>query len=142
MGEGGDKEGQRKEPSRVHSNWWLLDWSKLHKQGHNGIILLILSLAWWGQSICNASAGNGLGAGEAALEANTVWQFMVDNIKWVLQDILTQGWTGMEGLTMREEEAVREEAEATRVKKGSIPGKQKKTGVPQKEKAAARGKKR
>ncbi|KAJ7895628.1 hypothetical protein B0H14DRAFT_2558683 [Mycena olivaceomarginata] len=123
-------------------NWWLLDWSKLHKRGHNSIILLILGLVWWGQSICNASTGDRLGAGEAALEANTVWQFMVDDIKWVLRDVLTQGRIGMEGLTMREEEAAREEAEATRVKNGSVLGKQKKTGAPQKEKAAARGKKR
>jgi hypothetical protein len=137
----GDDEGQKKEPSRVGSDWWSLDWIKLHKRGRNGIVLLVLGLAWLGQSICNAAAGDGLGAGEAALEANKVWQFMVDDIAWVLRDVLTQGRTGMEVL------AAREEVEAKRAKKGSAKTKGKKpaaskTAAPQKEKEASRGKKR
>jgi hypothetical protein len=137
----GDDEGQKKEPSRVGSDWWSLDWIKLHKRGRNGIVLLVLGLAWQGQSICNAAVGDGLGAREAALEANKVWQFMVDDIAWVLRDVLTQGRTGMEVL------AAREEVKAKRAKKGLAKMKGKKpaaskTAAPQKEKEASRGKKR
>jgi hypothetical protein len=140
----GDAEGQRKEPSRVSSDWWLLDWNKLHKRGWNGVVLLILGLAWWGQSICNAAAGDGLGAGEAALDANTVWKFMVDDIEWALQDTLTQGRTGTETLVAREAQEARGEVEVKALKKGSAMGKGKKakTVAPQKEKAASTGNKR
>jgi hypothetical protein len=78
----GNGEGQKKEPIHIHSDWWLPDWTKLHKQGCNSIVFLVLGLAWQGQSVCNAAAGDGLGAGEGALEANKVWQFMVDDIVW------------------------------------------------------------
>ncbi|KAJ7719869.1 hypothetical protein B0H14DRAFT_3521139 [Mycena olivaceomarginata] len=133
--------GRRRSRSRVSSDWWSLDWIKLHKRGRNGIVLLVLGLAWQGQSICNAAAGDGLGAGEAALEANKVWQFMVEQHRVVLRDVLTQGRTGMEVL------AAREEVEAKRAKKGSAKTKGKKpaaskTAAPQKEKEASRGKKR
>ncbi|KAJ7829804.1 hypothetical protein B0H14DRAFT_3465340 [Mycena olivaceomarginata] len=92
----GEGEGKNKEPSHIASKFWMLDWQKLHKRGRNGVILLLLGLAWWGQSICNGAAGDGLGARKAALAANDIWQFMVDDVTWVLEAVLMQGWTEME----------------------------------------------
>jgi hypothetical protein len=93
-----------KEPGRVRG--WTGDWAKLHKRGRNGPVLLILGLAWWGQSICNAAAAAGLGAGEATLETNAVWNLLVDDIQWALAHVLTQDRVVMEAWSKdREEEA-------------------------------------
>ncbi|KAJ7360902.1 hypothetical protein DFH08DRAFT_951538 [Mycena albidolilacea] len=97
----GDGEGQQKEPSRTPSDFWSLDWTKLHKRGCNG-----LCCSSW------ASHGDGLGAEDAALAANVVWQLMVDDLKWALADVLTQDRTAMEAWDAEKEEERREEMEA------------------------------
>ncbi|KAJ7748996.1 hypothetical protein B0H14DRAFT_3167024 [Mycena olivaceomarginata] len=143
----GDGEGQLKKPSRTSSDCWSLHWTKLRKRGHNGPVLLVLGLAWWGQKICNAATGGGLGAEDTVLAANMVWQLMVDDIKWVLADILMQDRSAMETWG-KEQECREEEGEkkgeewATAAKKTAAqndkgrkaPGKAKKS-VPAKEKA-------
>ncbi|KAJ7788351.1 hypothetical protein B0H13DRAFT_2395055 [Mycena leptocephala] len=46
--------------------------------------LLVLALAWWGQAISNTGVGDGIGGGEAALAAAGDWNFMVEELAWVL----------------------------------------------------------
>ncbi|KAF8192866.1 hypothetical protein K438DRAFT_1969980 [Mycena galopus ATCC 62051] len=86
----GEAERHHWEASRVRTDFWSIDWGKLGKRGRNGVVLPILGLAWWGQSICNAAVGEGLGAGEAALEANLLWQLMVEDVGWFLKEVLPQ----------------------------------------------------
>ncbi|KAJ7663694.1 hypothetical protein B0H14DRAFT_3539859 [Mycena olivaceomarginata] len=104
----GDGDSQTKEPGRVQG--WTGDWAKLQKRGRNGPVLLILGLAWWGQAICNAAAADGPGAGEAALEANAVWNLLVNDIQWALAHVLTQDCNAMEAWEKDREEEAREMA--------------------------------
>ncbi|KAF8145018.1 hypothetical protein K438DRAFT_2028941 [Mycena galopus ATCC 62051] len=119
----GEAEGRQKEPSRIVTDFWSVDWGKLQKRGRNGVILLILGLAWWGQSVCNAAAGDGIGAGEAALEALKPWQLMVDDMRWVLEEVLTQG--KMDGVDAERERILLEgemaggQSEAAKEKEGA-----------------------
>jgi hypothetical protein len=53
----GEGKGKNKEPSHIASKFWMLDWQKLHKRGWNGVILLLLGLAWWGQYLQWGSGG-------------------------------------------------------------------------------------
>jgi hypothetical protein len=86
----GEAEDSHWEASRIHTDFWSIDWGKLGKRGRNGMVLLILGLAWWGQSVCNAAVGEGLGAGEVALQTNQLWQLMVEDVWWVLKEVLPQ----------------------------------------------------
>ncbi|KAJ7716491.1 hypothetical protein B0H14DRAFT_3522254 [Mycena olivaceomarginata] len=104
----GNGDGQTKEPGRVRG--WTGDWARLHRRGRNGPVLLILGLAWWGQAIYNAAAADGLGAGEAALEASAVWNLLVNDMQWVLACVLTQDRDAMEAWEKGREEEAREMA--------------------------------
>jgi hypothetical protein len=59
-------------------------WGRLDHHGRNGLSLLVLALAWWGQAISNTGVGDGIGGGEAALVAAGDWNFMVEELAWVL----------------------------------------------------------
>ncbi|KAK7048773.1 hypothetical protein R3P38DRAFT_3175027 [Favolaschia claudopus] len=107
-------------PSRIARAFWVLDWCKLHKRGRNGPVLLLLGLAWWGQSICNAAAGDGLGAEKTALEKNELWNLLADDVCWVLTDVLTQSRATME-LAEAEKAREAEEAEQERVAAKKAP---------------------
>ncbi|KAJ7797239.1 hypothetical protein B0H14DRAFT_3493972 [Mycena olivaceomarginata] len=61
-------EGEKSEASRVQSDFFIHDWIKLH----------------------------GIGADDAALAANKLWQLMVEDITWVLKDVLTQDHAAVE----------------------------------------------
>jgi hypothetical protein len=61
------------------------EWVMLEVAGNNGLILVVQALVWWGQVIANAAAGEGLGAGEAALAAHTEWQYMLGDIMYALE---------------------------------------------------------
>ncbi|KAJ6477687.1 hypothetical protein C8R45DRAFT_934345 [Mycena sanguinolenta] len=112
----GDGDGQSREPTRTALGW-SRDWARLQKRGRNGPALLLLGLAWWGQALCNAAAGDGLGAGEAALAANVVWNLLVDDVQWVLVHVLTQDRDAMEAWEKeRETELEEERQEAGREK--------------------------
>ncbi|KAJ6447455.1 hypothetical protein C8R45DRAFT_1115862 [Mycena sanguinolenta] len=52
--------------------------------GRNGLGLLVLTLAWWGQMIWNDGVVEGIGGGEAVLARNTEWNFMVEDLAWAL----------------------------------------------------------
>ncbi|KAJ7173831.1 hypothetical protein C8R46DRAFT_1215745 [Mycena filopes] len=59
-------------------------WACLRQGGDNGVLLVLLGLTWWGQSIVSAAAGEGLGAGEAALASNKEWQFLLGDVLYAL----------------------------------------------------------
>ncbi|KAF8197799.1 hypothetical protein K438DRAFT_1967359 [Mycena galopus ATCC 62051] len=103
-------EGKKKEASRKASDFFSLTWSKLFKRGRNGVVLLILGLAWWGQSICNAAAKDGLGAEAVALASDELWGLLVEDIRWALDDVLTQGRAQMEAGDARRAREGNEEA--------------------------------
>ncbi|KAJ7494553.1 hypothetical protein B0H11DRAFT_1910568 [Mycena galericulata] len=92
----GDKEGEEKEPSREWKRFWTGEWSRLRSTGRNGPMLLILGLAWWGQTIWNAGAADGLGGGDAALAAAADWQLLVKDVHGVITGRLTQGRAAMD----------------------------------------------
>ncbi|KAJ6448971.1 hypothetical protein C8R47DRAFT_1210026 [Mycena vitilis] len=121
-GEGQDREPQEREPSGK-KKFWSGDWCRLNCRGRNGPMLVILGLAWWGQAICNAAAGDGLGAGEAALTANATWQLMVRDVRVVLANVLTQGRAAMDAVSDAEETA-EEGAKETEGKSAGGGGKQ------------------
>ncbi|KAJ7248271.1 hypothetical protein B0H12DRAFT_1072714 [Mycena haematopus] len=60
-------------------------WTMMAASGDNGMVLVVQALTWWGQSVVSAAAGEGLGAGEAALAANAEWQFMLEDVIYVLE---------------------------------------------------------
>jgi hypothetical protein len=105
----------------------------LGKRGRNGTVLLILGLAWWGQSVCNAAVGEGLGEGEMALQTNQLWQLMVEDVWWVLKEVLPQPQMAKADAE-RERLLLLDEASEERVKEGGKrkkgKGKTKKTGAP------------
>ncbi|KAJ6459370.1 hypothetical protein C8R47DRAFT_1226660 [Mycena vitilis] len=113
----GDGEGMLKEPDRTQ-RFWSGDWARLQQCGRNGPMLIVLGLAWWGQSICNAAAGDGLGAGEAALAASTDWQFLVEDLKWVFDTVLYRDRAALDAWELEKkaeaeaEKAAEAEAEA------------------------------
>ncbi|KAJ6479769.1 hypothetical protein C8R45DRAFT_1101213 [Mycena sanguinolenta] len=49
---------------------------KMNSAGRNGLGLLVLTLAWWGQTIWNGGVVDGIGGGESALARNAEWNFM------------------------------------------------------------------
>lgn len=55
-----------------------------------------MGLAWWGQDIRNGAAADGIGADDAALAANELWQLMVEDVTWVLKEILTKDRVAVE----------------------------------------------
>jgi hypothetical protein len=59
-------------------------WGRLQNYGRNGLGLLVLALAWWGQSIWNAGVADGMDGGDAALAACADWNFMVIEMAWVM----------------------------------------------------------
>ncbi|KAF8156445.1 hypothetical protein K438DRAFT_2075417 [Mycena galopus ATCC 62051] len=97
-----------KDPPRQHTreNGWL----RLHYRCQNGPIPLVLGLAWWGQSICNAAATDGLGAEEVALADNKLWQLIIADVEWVLVHVLTQLRLAMEEWTAKRDAEAAEEA--------------------------------
>ncbi|KAK7029762.1 hypothetical protein R3P38DRAFT_2775191 [Favolaschia claudopus] len=111
--------GDMEKLSRTVRDFWVLDWCKLQKQGRNGPALL-------GQSIRNAAAADGLGAEDTALEKNELWNFLVEDVCWVLTDVLTQSRETMEKAAAEkaiEEREAQEEAEQARSgKKGEGEG--------------------
>ncbi|KAJ7439841.1 hypothetical protein FB451DRAFT_1191917 [Mycena latifolia] len=72
----------REDPARA----WV-DWTGLRVRGDNGVILVVLGLMWWGQAIVNKAAGDGLGAGEAALRDEKQWQYMLGDVLWGVREI-------------------------------------------------------
>ncbi|KAJ6461988.1 hypothetical protein C8R47DRAFT_1225622 [Mycena vitilis] len=66
-----------------------IHWSLLDVSGRNGQTLLVLTLAWWGQTIWNAGVGDGMGGGEAALEAAADWKLLVEDMTWALEMLAT-----------------------------------------------------
>ncbi|KAJ7135055.1 hypothetical protein C8R43DRAFT_1132965 [Mycena crocata] len=70
-------------PPRVHqtpcSTFWL-DWNMLRQGGNNGMLLVVQCLMWWGQSIVNEGAGEGLGGGEVVLAAHEAWNDLLEDI--------------------------------------------------------------
>jgi hypothetical protein len=48
-------------------------------------VLALQGLTWWGQSIINGVAGEGLGAGEAALAADEGWQYLLGDMLYALE---------------------------------------------------------
>ncbi|KAJ7708876.1 hypothetical protein B0H17DRAFT_1124670 [Mycena rosella] len=143
-------------------DWWrdiglLMEWVSLHILGTNGMILVILRLSWWGQSIVNTAAGQGLGAGEAALVNSAEWNYMLDEVLWVLKEMTDEmeeevraEWereraAAKEDATKRADEADEEEVAAgTKGAKGKVKEKEKraaKRAAPKKAPAKAPGKK-
>ncbi|KAJ7715477.1 hypothetical protein B0H16DRAFT_1741919 [Mycena metata] len=59
-------------------------WKEATQFGRNGIQLVILALAWWGQDIFNRGVGEGLGGGEKALAAAADWQRLMKDVSWLL----------------------------------------------------------
>ncbi|KAJ7922764.1 hypothetical protein B0H13DRAFT_1865601 [Mycena leptocephala] len=57
-------------PPQSKTGWEWDEWMGLCASGNNGVVLAVQALTWWGQSIINGAAGEGLGAGEAALAAD------------------------------------------------------------------------
>ncbi|KAJ7734864.1 hypothetical protein B0H16DRAFT_1467413 [Mycena metata] len=59
-------------------------WKGTVQYGRNGIQLIVLALAWWGQDIWNQGSADGLGGGEKALEAAADWQRLSQDVSWFL----------------------------------------------------------
>jgi hypothetical protein len=59
-------------------------WGRANHSGRNRVGMMVLALAWWGQAIWNNGVGDGIGGGEAALAAAADWNFMVEDLAWVL----------------------------------------------------------
>ncbi|KAJ7178452.1 hypothetical protein C8R43DRAFT_1117840 [Mycena crocata] len=132
----GDGEGQTRTPEHPHSAFRSGLWSRLNTtSGRNGPALIVLGLAWWGQRICNDAAGDGLGAGEAALDTCHDWQILVEDVKWVLENMLTQGRTEMEEFAAgkeREREEEKEEPEREPGEEQAVQPKKTKGKAPRK----------
>ncbi|KAJ7794516.1 hypothetical protein B0H14DRAFT_3496883 [Mycena olivaceomarginata] len=88
---------------------------KLHKQGRNGAGPPGLGPCLVRQNICNRAVADGIGADEAALAASKPFQLLVDDVTWVLKDVLTQDrpaaeeWLADKARREREEEDDTEE---------------------------------
>ncbi|KAJ7073547.1 hypothetical protein B0H15DRAFT_957080 [Mycena belliarum] len=102
---------RREDPARA----WV-SWCSLRVAGDSGVLLVVLGLTWWGQSIVNEAAGEGLGAGEAALANNKEWQYMVEDVLWALGEMTDE----MSPETKREWE--QEKAEGMKKGQGSSSG--------------------
>jgi hypothetical protein len=72
----------------------------LRRTGNNGMVLIVQALTWWGQSIVNEGSARGLGQGEEALHLNMHWQYMLEDVLWMLTE-----------LTREVDEKTREEVE-------------------------------
>ncbi|KAJ7620520.1 hypothetical protein DFH06DRAFT_1341645 [Mycena polygramma] len=59
-------------------------WERMARHGKNGVMLVLQCFAWWGQAIWNGGAADGLEGGNAALEADSLWGHLVDDVSWVL----------------------------------------------------------
>ncbi|KAF7372681.1 hypothetical protein MVEN_00131400 [Mycena venus] len=57
------------------------------RTGNNGMVLIVQALTWWGQSIVNEGSADGLGQGEEALHSNTPWQYMLEDVLWMLKEL-------------------------------------------------------
>ncbi|KAJ6499645.1 hypothetical protein C8R47DRAFT_971458 [Mycena vitilis] len=77
-------------PLEPKSGWTWSDWCELRESGNNGMLLVVLTLIWWGQSIVNKAASDGLGAGERALSANVSWQALLEDIIYVLECMMDE----------------------------------------------------
>ncbi|KAJ7078590.1 hypothetical protein B0H15DRAFT_954490 [Mycena belliarum] len=93
-----------------------IEWTRLRVYGKNGLVLVALMLAWWGQTIWNRGAVDGLGGGDAALAKSADWLLLVEDLTWVLGMLAEdQDRPGIE-------EVEREEVKETRHEK-TAPGK-------------------
>ncbi|KAJ7181399.1 hypothetical protein C8R43DRAFT_941243 [Mycena crocata] len=63
------------------------DWVSLRQSGDNGMLLVVQALTWWGQSIVNEGASEGLGGGEEALAGNAEWQALFEDVLWSLVEM-------------------------------------------------------
>ncbi|KAJ7153790.1 hypothetical protein C8R46DRAFT_1042168 [Mycena filopes] len=79
---GTNKEAPEQDGQEYHDRSHL--WKQATQPGRNGVQVVILALAWWGQDIWNRGAGDGLGGGDKALEAEAEWQMLMQDIVWVL----------------------------------------------------------
>ncbi|KAF7375582.1 hypothetical protein MSAN_00446600 [Mycena sanguinolenta] len=102
-------------PSR-ETTWQ--DWGRIGASGANGPILLVLGLAWWGQTIWNAGAATGLGGGEAALAAADDWHLLAEDLRWALETVLPRDRVGDEQANAEEKAEGKKEVEAKKGKKG------------------------
>ncbi|KAJ7807701.1 hypothetical protein B0H14DRAFT_2609490 [Mycena olivaceomarginata] len=122
-----DKEG--KLPKLKSRPEEFADWMKEHRPCKDypvGTDFGDQLLDWWkdlgvravglvSESICNRAVADGIGADEAALAASKPFQLLVDDVTWVLKDVLTQDrpaaeeWLADKARREREEEDDAEE---------------------------------
>lgn len=98
------------------------DWGRLNVSGRNGPLLIVVGLAWWGQTIWNEGAVAGLEGGEAALSAATDWRFLVEDVTWALKEVLPRDREGEDKEDKEREENEREQKEVEKSKNGGKKG--------------------
>ncbi|KAJ7841674.1 hypothetical protein B0H13DRAFT_1910139 [Mycena leptocephala] len=107
-------------PARDVKGWE--DWGRLNVSGRNGPLLIVVGLAWWGQTIWNEGAVAGLEGGEAALSAATDWRFLVEDVTWALKEVLPRDREGEDKEDKEREENEREQKEVEKSKNGGKKG--------------------
>lgn len=100
----------------------------VRRSGTNGLLLVILALTWWGQSIVNEGASDGLGAGEVALANHERWQHFLGDVLWMIQTVTYP----LEPQHRADVERLREDF-ITRLRRREVPeeAKRKEKGAPQ-----------
>ncbi|KAJ7752112.1 hypothetical protein B0H16DRAFT_1317837, partial [Mycena metata] len=108
-----DVQGMESPPQEEERYGIAPKWKGVVQFGRNGIQLIVLALAWWGQDIWNRGSAAGLGGGEKALEAASDWQRLSQDVSWFL----------VAGQRERDPEEAAPEPENTAAKKGRGKGK-------------------
>ncbi|KAJ7756677.1 hypothetical protein B0H16DRAFT_1314918, partial [Mycena metata] len=94
-------------------------WGRVNVPGRNGLLLIVLGLAWWGQAVWNEGAAAGLGGGEKALASAADWKTLAEDVKWVMEEVVLRDRLGDEAFVEE-----RDAAAAVPVKAGGKkPGK-------------------
>ncbi|KAF8175509.1 hypothetical protein K438DRAFT_1771119 [Mycena galopus ATCC 62051] len=108
-------------------------WAMLRTSGDNGMLLVVQALMWWGQSIVSEAMGEGLGAGEAALGADTEWHYMLEDVMYSL-GAMTETITEEDGKQLEKDRA-EEIAERAEVEKESVKRREARKNAAKKTKA-------